>query len=709
MGKQDHLLLTPCDREPIHIPGSIQPHGLVLVADTRSRRVVAGAGALEDRLAARWLGEPLEALLGQEVFKKLDTLGQPVMGQVLEKRVSGSSETFDAILHSAGDRLIIELDPVNPEPWEAMRLLSQLDGFARTFERAGDLVALCRRAAVAFRKLTGFDRVMIYRFIDDEAGQVIAEDSNPSLASFLHHHFPGSDIPRQARALYVRNRARSICTVDYTPMPLRPAGFEELDLSDVGLRSVSPVHLQYLRNMGVAASASFSIVRDGVLWGLVACHHNSPRRLPRDVMIAGTALGGALSRQIQAREQARAYDERLRLRAAVDEVAPAFSRPQNETEIFRDLGHTLCRLLDADGFAFVNDETVQLSGIGPEPQTIMDLTNWGLSVSPAEPLVTRRLSERYEPARGWPERASGLLLLPLPDQGKALLWFRVDEAEQVRWAGIPHKPTEGDARALTPRASFATWVETVRGRSRAWTLEDVDAASRLGRVFTEARINLRMRRLNKDLQKSLAERDGLLEQKDMLMREIDHRVQNSLQIIGAYLVLKAREAGPGPVADHLTEAKARLSAVAHVHGRLYRSDHPETVDLGQYLGALTADLRQALGDEWRNCISADFAPLLLPSSSAMSVGLIMTELVINATKYAYAGQPGPIDIKLQRHRGNLRLSVADEGAGLSATPRSSSGFGSRMISATVGGLNGKIEYEDATRGLKAILTAPTLV
>ncbi|MEJ8628978.1 GAF domain-containing protein [Sphingomonas sp. I4] len=177
----------------------------------------------------------------------------------------------------AGERVLIELEPgIVDAPWGKGSALSWIDAAVTSFERTADLPMLFDRAATTFQMLTGFDRVMLYRFLDEDAGRVVAEARSANLPSFLHHHFPASDIPKQARALYVRNKTRSIPDVDYVPAPIRPEGFETLDLSDVSLRSVSPVHVRYLKNMGVAASASISIVKDGLLWGMIACHHYTP-------------------------------------------------------------------------------------------------------------------------------------------------------------------------------------------------------------------------------------------------------------------------------------------------------------------------------------------------------------------------------------------------------------------------------------------------
>jgi len=700
--------ISSCDREPIHIPGAIQPHGLLLIADADSLEVVGGAGALEERLAPDWLGRRLFDLVGQDIAGQLSTLASGVRSRMLEQPVAGRTERFDALIHRGNGHLLLELEPAPPRAAPAMQLLAQIEGFTRAFEQAADIPELCRRACEAVRAITGFDRVMAYRFLDDEAGRVVAEDRNPALQSFLHHHFPGSDIPRQARALYIRNRARAIPDVDYVPAPLRPERFAGVDLSDVALRSVSPIHLQYLRNMGVGASASFSIVRDGTLWGLIACHHRSPHPLPREASVAATALANALAREIAAREQQSAYDRRLRLRNAVDELLADFRGDRPLGVIITDTADRLRRLLDADGFAYSDGEHVQLHGIGPKPDALRALVSWTVEAAGGEPWATHRLGTVHPAADGWPERTSGLLAVPLTQEGRTLFWFRVEQIEEVRWAGDPNKLHQESADVpLSPRRSFETWAETVRGRARRWTTEEIDAARRLARGIDDARFHHRLRLLNGELQATLKERDALLAQQELLMREVDHRVQNSLQMVASYLQLQAREAGPGPLADRLAEAQARLAAVGLVHRKLYRADHPQALDLGDYLGELVGDLRTALGREWAPHVRAQLSAMLMPTDRAVPVGLVMTELVLNASKYAYDGLPGPIEVTLEQHGSRLRLTVADRGKGRNgAAQPEGSGFGSRMVASTVRQLGGMLEESDNGPGLRATLTAP---
>lgn len=693
--------LVECDREPIHIPGSIQPHGLLLIADARSLEVVAGAGALEARLSADWLGASLPALLGQDVAA---LLAQSSVGTVVGAPVEAARERLDVAIHRAGEHLLVELEPASEPPLGASATLSRLDGFATGFERASDLQTLCDRAAAAFRALTGFDRVMVYRFLDDDAGRVVAEDRDMSLDTFLHHHFPATDIPRQARALYVRNRARSIPLIDYQPQPIRPADYARTDLSDVAVRSVSPIHLQYLRNMGVEASASISIVKDGMLWGLIACHHHAPRRLPPDVRAAAATLASSLARQIRAKEEAETYRERLRLRAAEDAVVPKLAGAAGLPQSVERVKQELRGMMNADGFALAHGRNVVCVGRCPPQDLIVRIAEWAHAQAAGEPLATHELAAALPAAADHGAQASGVLAMSLIDEGGSLIWFRAEQVEEVEWAGNPHKAVSvAPGEVLTPRASFETWTEAVRGRSRRWTLEEVEAAHRLRRAFHDAHRERQLRLLNGELTRTLGDREALLAQKDLLMKEVDHRIQNSLQLVAAFLSMQARAAGPGELADSLAEAQARLSAVAQVHRRLYRDDQIETVDLARYLEELAGDMRVSLGREWASRMRLDLAPVLIPTDRAVNVGLVMTELIINATKYAYDGGPGPITIVLEQHRNRLRLIVADEGRGKSG---GNVGFGSRMMAAMVARLGGTIEYDDNRPGLRAILTAP---
>lgn len=691
-----------CAREPIHIPGAIQPHGVLLVADRTTQEISHAAGDVAGLLGRQaWIGRTLGEVLGDELADRIAQVTQSDAGG----SYAGHTGSLDVSAHVDGDRLLVEVEPGLATALPATAILGQLENAGAAFERALNLKGLCERAAIEFRRLTGFDRVMIYRFLDADAGAVLAEDRAEGMPSFLNHHFPGSDIPAQARALYVRNLVRVIPDVAYEPAPLEPAWTgPPLDMSDCALRSVSPVHMQYLRNMGVGASASISVVKDGLLWGLIACHHATPKLMPFDVRAAARTLAGGLARQIRAKEDAETYRERLRLRGLEDEVTSRFTRAGGLDAHLAEGVVELRRMLDADGVAMLRAGILHMDGVHPPETQVLAMARWALQRG-LDPVVTDRLADVFPDAEAFQAQASGLLSLVVSaDEPFVILWFRAEEVEVVNWAGNPHKAVNlGPGETLTPRSSFEAWRQTVHGRSRRWTLAEVDAATRVRETLLEARSHRRLQELNTRLSETVAEKDALLAQKEMLIKEVNHRIQNSLQLVSSFLGLQSRSMGDPKLHTAFEEARRRLQAVALVHRRLYRADQIEVVDMGRYLEELIADMNDSLGAEWAGKISVEASPVLVPTDRAVTLGLVVTELVINANKYAYAGKPGAIEVSLEEHRTDLRLIVADHGEG---KHDASDGFGGRMMAAMVKQLRGELTFGDNKPGLRAILTCP---
>ena len=701
------LELDACAREPIHIPGAIQPHGVMLVADRTTQEITHAAGDVGRILAVdAWLGRTLGAVLGDPMAERLAQVTHSGASGGYAGRLVRAATAHDVSGHVDLEQLIVEIEPALAQLMPATMILGQLEAAGAAFERAANLKSLCDRAAIEFRRLTGFDRVMIYRFLDEGAGSVLAEDLAEGMPSFLNHHFPGSDIPAQARALYVRNRVRVIPDVTYAPAPLLPAwtASEPLDMSDCALRSVSPVHMQYMRNMGVGASASVSIVKDGLLWGLIACHHREPMLMPYDIRAAARTLAGGLARQVRAKEEAETFRERLRLRGLEDEVTSRFARAGGLDLNLADGVRELRRMLDADGVAALRAGVLHTDGVHPPESQMMALAKWALQRG-IEPIATNHLAEDYPGADAFQAQASGLLALVVSaDEPFVILWFRAEQVEVVNWAGNPHKAMSlGPGETLTPRSSFEAWRQTVHGRARRWTLGEVDAAVRLRETLLEARGHRRMHELNLRLTEALSEKDGLLEQKEMLLKEVNHRIQNSLQLVSSFLGLQSRSLAEPQLREHFEEARRRLQAVALVHRRLYRADQIEVVDMARYLEELVGDMNDSLGAEWAGQVTVDASPVLVPTDRAVTLGLVVTELVINANKYAYGGKPGPIQVSLEEHRADIRLIVADHGQGKHGLGE---GFGSRMMSAMVKQLRGDLVFGDNKPGLRAILTCP---
>jgi chemotaxis family two-component system sensor kinase Cph1 len=702
--------LTICDQEPIHIPGSIQPHGIMLVCDAKDLRVIQVAGDVENLLQTPlWQDSELVGLIGERFSNKIRTMVQSSVpaGFIGELQIA-NGDILDVSAHVSAPHIIVELElAMQPDDPDSL-LLDEIATASGAFERCASLAMLCEKGATEFRRLTGYDRVMVYQFLDDGAGCVVAESRREDMHSYLHHHFPASDIPVQARALYLRNLIRVIPDISYSPVPLRPTGttIAPIDLSDSSLRSVSPVHLQYLKNMGIRASASISIVKDGVLWGLVACHNETPRTLAYDVRAACRALAGSLARQIKAKEESENYKQRIRLRGFEDDIIALLSREGMLSEVLaRHLGE-ITRMMGGDGLAVLRAGELITFGTTPTETAVRDFAKWYIDSGSDAVFSTDQLSLLYPPANGFASLGSGILAVTLSaDEPWLLVWFRVEQIETVNWAGNPHKERAlQPGEILTPRASFEAWREKVCGRSTRWTLAEIEAAARLRAALLEVQQNRQVRELNRQLTKTLQDKDALLQQKEFLIGEVNHRVQNSLQLVSSYLSLQSRSSDDSKLQGALNEARKRLSAVALVHRRLYRGDQIGTVDLARYIEELCADTFSFKGTDWKEHLTLELAPVLVSTDRAVTLGLVLTELMINANKHAYGGQEGPIEIQLLEDRNQLQLIVADKGSGKLLTE---SGFGSRMVEGLVAQIGGDLTYSDNSPGLRTTLKLPT--
>jgi two-component system, chemotaxis family, sensor kinase Cph1 len=717
MADFSELDLTACEREPIHIPGSIQPHGILIAVDDE-RRVVQAAGPVEAMLGVpveQAPGRALEELIGEAGAALVERLaagrrGPPLFLGLVEGR--GATARLELSAHCSGDLLILELEPEVDRLTDAAETLAMVRSAAARLSETADLTSLAEAAAREMRRISGFDRVMIYRFLEDESGSVLAEDKLRDLPTFLNHHYPASDIPRQARALYLRNPIRLIPDVGYLPAPLMPpvmpGNGRPLDLSDAVLRSVSPVHIQYLKNMGVAASMSVSIIVDGQLWGLIACHHETARTLSYAEREVCQHLGQMLGQRVKALVDGERHGQMLRARAAREDLVETVGRALSVERGLIEQLPQLQAMLAADGAAIVHAGTAAAIGHAPDEAQLIALADWVRATAGLEPLATDSLSELFAPAVEYRDQASGLLAVSIPgDEPITLLWFRAEQVTVVEWAGSPHKPVESvdGVGRLTPRRSFEVWKETVRGRARPWTESELDGAARASRALLDIRHQQQERRLNQQLRRTLADKEALISQKDLLMKELNHRVQNSLQLVNAMLHLQARDAGDPEVKRHFDEASRRIRAIAVVHQRLWRSDHVRSVDFRSYIEELRDGLLDTWGRGWTGLVKVHGSAVLVPTDKAVTLALVVTELLTNAVKYAYDGEPGPIDVTVKDGPKSMTVVVRDHGRGLSGE-KPTSGLGSRLIRSLVGQLDGEIETRAADPGTEFSLVVP---
>lgn len=474
-----------CSAEPIHVPGSIQAHGVLLVLEPGSERIVAAAGDLDALLGYKEdpAGNLFESVVGTPLLGLATDAGltpehEPLFLGTIQ---SGASHGLDILVHQRDGKVIVELEPSLQDRPSAARLLARLRAGVVRVKDAGTVEDACREAAEAVRSFSGFDRVLGLRFLEDGAGRVIAEVGEETLGSLLNQHFPESDVPVQARALYRQNLVRAIPDVSYPAMPILPETARGLDMSYCALRSISPIHIQYLKNMGVAASLSVSIVVGQDLWGLIVCHGSRPVAVPYEMREACKHLAAALANQIEAIElKRRALDAERLARRREDALGQLAGATAVEAEIKRRLPELL-QIVPAEGVVVCHNGLIATHGVTPPEGEAAALCTWARRHDAATPYSTNALSKAFAPAAAYSERVSGLLAISAGAEDPIeILWLRPEYLETIEWAGHPHKEAdESSPHPLTPRQSFEIWREEVRGRARPWTHSEVDAAQRL--------------------------------------------------------------------------------------------------------------------------------------------------------------------------------------------------------------------------------------
>jgi diguanylate cyclase (GGDEF)-like protein len=485
------LELARCADEPIHIPGSIQPHGVLIAADARSLAIthISGnfsASGLTPELA---LGRKLPEVIGAAGCAAiLEGLGgdPPLCGTVVSRLLAMPDGTRGALAHCNGEKIIIELEPALPAEYEealasAQAVISRLRG-ARSCE------ALGQHAVRELRALTGYDRVMVYRFDGEEHGEIIAEDREPDIEPYLHLRYPATDIPAQARRLYMLQRVRIIPDIHYVPVAILGGG--TLDMSYCALRAVSPVHLEYLSNMGAVATLAISIVQGGRLWGMMIGHHRTKLTPSPGQRALFELLGQLFGLLISEAEERERLEAQLRAQQRLAAITQHIDDGGPDAECLAGVAAKLLLLVNATGMVIRLRGQTLTFGEAPNEETALAilraLRDGGGRPDIRESCHLGALDERFQP---YAVTASGALMIPLAaDPGDGLVFFRPELRRTVNWGGNPRNKAELDPLdgRIRPRRSFAVWSEILRGHSEPWCQSDLHAAEGLRIILTRA-------------------------------------------------------------------------------------------------------------------------------------------------------------------------------------------------------------------------------
>lgn len=694
--------LTNCDREPIHNLGAVQPIGflIALTADWLITRASANTEEFIGLAPSDLFGRPLQDLFTPKAVHDLRNRATLLRGRDAVERLFDcvfieGGQAFDAAIHFSGGQVIIEAEPASGEHGDATGMVRSM---ISRLDQTADFASFYKEGARQVRALLGFDRVMVYRFAADGSGEVVAEAARSGIGSFLGLHYPASDIPAQARELYRRSQLRLITDVNAVPVRILPEKDESgqpLDLSLSVLRSVSPIHIEYLKNMGVGASLSISIIVDGKLWGLFACHHYSARRPTFERRSVSELFAQMFSMRLESRERKETVEYERRARDISDQLLGAVASDETLLKDPDWLGDILTHAIPADGVGVWLGGNHAFSGATPSLEDFRRIVRALNGTAAGRVFATDHIGSILPEAEAFASGAAGLLAIPISRSPRDyVVLFRKELIHSVRWAGDPHKPVEygPNGPRLTPRESFAEWKELVEGHSLPFTASEIRVAETLRATLIEVVLRL--------ADEASAERQQSSARQELLIAELNHRVRNILGLIRG-LIRQSQPAG-GDINDFVGVIDGRIHALARAHNQI-TDDHWGPAPLQALIDAEAAAF---VDDHDRIVIQGE--PVHLNPNAYSTMALVVHELVTNSNKYgSLSAEGGQVVMGWHRNAaGDLVIEWRETG-GPPVTPPTRKGFGTTIIGRSVPyDLGGSAQIDYDPKGMHAVFRIP---
>lgn len=683
--------LTDCASEPIRVPGAIQPHGVMLVLSGQPLCIdqVSANCARELGLdSSELLGQPLSALIPMEqslLIAQACTGPHRLESDPIRLTIGGTC--YSASLHRNDDALIIELEHFVDIPQDQSRLITRV---MRNLQAATTLETLFDISVHEIQALTGYDRVMIYRFEPEGHGIVVAQALTGTLPSYSGLNFPASDIPAQARELYRLNWIRVIPDATYTPVPLvpllSPITGQALDLGFSSLRSVSPVHCEYLKNMGVRSSMSISLLDNGQLWGLIACGHPEKLLVSREIRDACALIGQLLSARIVAIVASQIQREREDKLSLLGELAVAMSRADHDIlDGLASKPERLQSLTLAQGAAVLIEDRIHLFGLCPPQEQVSALYLWIRDVGMSDQKSqhqrvglqglgiyhTNSIQREYPASADFRDVASGVIAFILPKPVvNAVMWFRPQLTSTMNWSGNPAQhlspaPIGSASHRLHPRQSFDLWQEQVTGIAKPWSRGDLYAAE-----------DMRRSALENDLERQVHREQEAVRLRDELVAVVSHDLRNPMSIIIMQCGMMQKWASSDATVENrhiqralgtIEKATTRMNSLledlldtAKIDGGRYQlSCHPLSVP--RFLEEVCS-LLVTLTTEKNIEFNCSAALGLMVDADPERVFQVISNLVGNAIKFTPVG--GQINIGAIADGPDVLIHVSDTGIGI---------------------------------------------
>jgi chemotaxis family two-component system sensor kinase Cph1 len=674
--------LLNCDIEPIHILGKIQSHGFLIAVNNKTLRISFISENIKTWLpnsVQHYVDLPFE-LLEKEIdlknasngltISQMITIGNngkyPEINNPLQIEVKLIS--YYLIINLSGEDTILEFEPMTSD--------SQIDvqqtiGKSMSAILSGkNLDSMFQRTALEIKKIINYDRVMVYQFNEEGHGKIIAEAKTDSLDPFLGLHYPASDIPKQARELYKLNLTRIIADVNSVDSAIIGASNNPaLNLTNAGLRAVSPIHIQYMRNMGVESSFSISLISGGELWGLIVCHNYSPCFINYKAREAAKLLGEILSSALEYRQGEEDSDLFLSLNKKVEGVIDGLEKEDDVQTFLNQHAPALKDITSASGVALIFDENITTYGVTPTKEQIKEISVWLQSNMAANIYHTHRFPQIFSPALQYSQVSSGLLAFMLSrDPGEFIIWFKPEQINLISWAGNPEKQPEINADGmmqLSPRKSFDSWTDLVKNTSEKWNRAEVTAVINLGEhtnYILKRKAN-EIKRLNELLKQSYDELN-------IFSYTITHDLRTPLSAIKSYAELLM--INNTSLDDQAKKVLGRINACADRmalliteilnYSMLGKADvKTDEINVNQMIQTIKAEVIEGLQPENLQFEIGDCPAI---TGDAALIKQVFTNLINNAVKYSANSKPAKVSISGVKKGKEIIYIITDNGIGI---------------------------------------------
>jgi chemotaxis family two-component system sensor kinase Cph1 len=672
--------LTNCDKEPIHILGKVQSHGLLVALDLNTWLI----NYISENIASFIENDP-QSLLGKNLeflgsALKLNISGsQFLFNQLIQTGFSSKNidslnpyyvelagKPYNIIIAATDEDLIIEFEVVIKDEFESQKVIGSSISkilIGKTLD------SILHNAAKEIKSIINYDRVMVYQFGDEGHGRVIAEEKEPGLTPFLNLHYPASDIPKQARELYKINLTRIIADVNAEPSRIltNKTDGQPIDLTHAELRAVSPMHIQYLKNMGVQSSFSISLVCKGELWGLIACHSYTPRFINYNARAAAKLIGQILSSAIEYRQLEENTDRFELFSTSTSKLADYIDESSQLIEALTKSPVTLKDITEASGVALVFEKKISCLGITPGEAQIKEITKWLLENMQDAVFSSHRFPKIYNPAETFSGVASGILACILSRELKEMIiWFKPEILENIEWAGNPEKPVEISVEGihtLSPRKSFDSWTETVRHSSEKWSRAEITSVIKMREhiIYAIKRKANEIRALNAKL--ILA-----YEELDTFSYTVSHDLRTPLSSIRGYSELLLENVSLDDNARKIlqrirrcTDKMAELITDILNYSRIGQSKiQKQSVDMAAIIEEVRSEVIESQN------IDMDFSVGNTPDllGDRVMIKQVFSNLIGNAVKYSRKAGRSKVTVNGELSKKEVIYSISDNGIGI---------------------------------------------